>query len=113
MQRFFASGILLVGGMVWAQATQEEIAKRRNADEQTLLDKKIKLEGTALLQFFRDRTLSKKQIDELASKVSLLGTGSYRERLQAHADLVKAGETAKPILYDALKNSDLEIVRRV
>jgi hypothetical protein len=113
MQRFLASGILLVGGMVWAQATPEEIAKRRNADEQTLLDKKIKADGSSLLQFFRERTLSKKQLDEIAAKVSLLGTGSYRERLQAHADLVKDGEKAKPILYDALKNSDLEIVRRV
>ncbi len=105
--------VLLGVGPGWAQTTKAEVEARLKADEQMLRAANLKNDGPALLQFFRDRTLSQKQVDVLAAKVLQLGSVSYFERQQAEEDLKKEGDRARPVLHEALKQADTEVVRRV
>ena len=85
------------------------------ADEKLLQSKKIKIDDAGLLQFFRERTLSKTQIDELSRKVKELGSVSFKDRKQAMADLIRIGPNARPYLMQVVKDKrePLETIRRV
>src|SRR5262245_43603585 len=85
------------------------------ADERLLASKNLKFDDASLLQFFRDRTLNKTQIDALTRKVKDLGAVAYKDRDQAMNDLVAAGGKARPILFQVVKDGKepLEIIRRV
>jgi hypothetical protein len=95
----------------WGQAGGPDPATRR-ADEQTLARAGVKTDGPALLQFFRDRTLSEAEQQQLGSEVEHLGALAYRAREQAATRLVRAGPRARPLLRDALQNADPEVARR-
>jgi HEAT repeats/PQQ-like domain len=82
------------------------------ADEQALQRAGLKTDGATLLQFFRERTLSQAEQDQLGNQVKQLGANAYRTREQAMARLVKAGNRARALLRDALHNPDAEVARR-
>ena len=85
----------------------------RDHDEQVLKAHKIPPDGSGLLDYFRARTLTREQIAHLAAKLQLLGSIKHNVRQQAAADLVKAGNLAKPLLLEAItKSNDFEIARR-
>ena len=85
------------------------------ADERLLVSKNLKIDDASLLQFFRDRTLNKTQIDALKRKVKDLGAVAYKDRDQAMNDLVAAGSKARPVLLQVVKDDKepLETIRRV
>jgi len=82
--------------------------------EKTLRERNQPTDAPALLKFFRRRTPGQAQIDALAAKIERLGSATYKERARAAADLVAAGEAARPLLLEVLKSgkANLEIIRR-
>lgn len=107
-----AGALLFVqAAFAWGQPpAPEELA----GYERLLRDHNLPHEGPGLLKFFRDRTLSKEQIAQLAAKVERLSAASYADRTRAAAELVKAGQIAKPFLVELCKNpqADGEAIRR-
>jgi hypothetical protein len=72
----------------------------------------VKTDGRSLLEFFRKRTPSEDELSSLSTLVRQLGAEPYRVRENASAELVSAGRRAIPFLRQALKDADLEVVRR-
>lgn len=83
-----------------------------SADEARLRAAKIEPDGPALLEFLRQRTLTDKERDKIQAQIRALGHDSFQVREQAQKDLIARGETVRPALEQALKNSDLEVVNR-
>lgn len=93
--------------------TASDLDYARTADAKLLMDHKVPLSGAGLLDFFKTRTLTKEQIAQLSAKVQRLGSKKHQDRQQAAAELVKAGNLAKPLLAEAVaKADDFEIARR-
>src|SRR5262249_9805324 len=90
-----------------AQAVDEASA----ADEKLLRDNGVTPDGPGLLKFFRDRTLSDKDRENLISLVRQLGSSKYKLRVEARNKLIAAGTPSLPLLREALKDADLEINR--
>lgn len=106
--------VLLTAGQASpAQTASAEAEARLKADEQLLRQHQVSCDGPGLLEFMRQRTLSREQVDRLSAKIKLLGSPSYKIRKKAHDELVQAGEPAKAVLTDALQGSDPEVVRRL
>jgi hypothetical protein len=97
-----------------AQSASSDADYRLQAAEKALREGHVSTDGASLLDFFRRRTLSRGQVNSLAAKIKQLGAVSYKERARAAADLVTAGEAARPLLLDVIKSSrdNLEVVRR-
>jgi hypothetical protein len=70
------------------------------------------IDGPALLNFFRKRTLSDSEVAKLGQTVGRLGDRSYRTRMEASTSLLTAGQAAVPLLRQALQDPDPEVVRR-
>src|SRR5262245_30122204 len=77
--------------------------------EKTLKEAKLATDGSALLEFFRKRTISEADRAKLAKTVRLLGDESFDVREKASEDLIAAGRSALPFLKSALSDSDTEI----
>ena len=107
--RGLLAGSLLLGGWCTARA---DVAADVRADERRLETAGLKHDGEALLRFFRQRTLTDKERDKVKALVRQLGDESFKAREQAVAELVARGPIAIDLLKQALKDSDLEVVRR-
>ncbi|HXG12588.1 MAG TPA: HEAT repeat domain-containing protein [Gemmataceae bacterium] len=81
-------------------------------DEQTLRDAKLATDGPALLEFFRKRTASDADPAKVKTLIRQLGDDSFEVRERASSQLVALGAPAVPYLREALKNTDIEVVRR-
>jgi HEAT repeat protein len=82
------------------------------ADEGILRAAKIGVDGPSLLEFFRKRTPTPTNRERIEALIQQLGDDSFQAREQAAAELVVRGIAALPLLRQALKESDIEIVRR-
>lgn len=80
--------------------------------EQVLARQRIKTDGLSLLGFFRARTLSTDELDQLSKWVRQLGADTFVERNEAQQKLIQAGRKAVPLLLQARNDPDLEIARR-
>jgi HEAT repeats/PQQ-like domain len=88
-------------------------ASDRDADERALREAGVGTDGAALLQFFKNRTVSGTDRDTIAALIKQLGDDSFTEREKATADLIALGPRAESQLREAAeKNSDAEIKRR-
>lgn len=103
--------IALVALTVPALAAHADEATRA-LDEALLKEAKVSTNGPALLQFFRDRTLSSNERARLQQVVRELGDEEFNVRQKASRTLIQAGHNAVPFLRPALKDPDLEISRR-
>jgi hypothetical protein len=101
-----ALGLLLAGALPAAEPDQ--VAR----DEQTLREAKVGTDGPALLEFFRKRTAKDVDPTKIKALVRQLGDDSFEKREQASAQLIAVGASAVPHLKEALKDPDIEIVRR-
>jgi hypothetical protein len=102
-------GVLVLGA--WAGLTVADKAADE-ADDKLLRDAGIATDGPGLLEFFRTRTLTPARRAELEELIRQLGSRSYNQRKKASRELLARGRIALPLLRQALKNSDLEVVRR-
>jgi hypothetical protein len=89
-------------------ADKEELAQ----DEKTLRDARVATDGPGLIKYLKDRTVTEEGRAKLAATVRRLGDNSFKVREQASRDLLLAGRSALPFLRPALRDTDLEIVRR-
>src|SRR5262249_22771621 len=81
-------------------------------DERTLNEARIASDGPSLLEFFRKRTVSSTDLERIKKLIADLGDDSFEVRQNASAQLVTIGAAAVPLLRQATKDSDVEIVRR-
>jgi HEAT repeat protein len=95
-----------------APEQREADAEAARADEDYLRASKVDLDDAQLLEFFRQRVLTSADQQEMARLIRQLGSERFIEREQAVAALVRRGRPALPALREALKDPDLEIVRR-
>jgi PQQ-like domain len=104
--------LLFVGVLLAWTALLHGDDANRSADEATLKDAGYATDNPALLDFFRQRTLSDADRDRLARNVRKLGDASFVVREKASADLLAAGRSAVAFLTPALKDPDPEVVSR-
>lgn len=82
------------------------------ADEQTLKNAKLAVDGPALVDYFRKLAGAGSDRDKIQALIKQLGDESFEVREKASADLIRLGAVAIPYLKEALKDTDLEVVRR-
>lgn len=93
----------------WVPADEPEATA---LDERTLKDARIASDGPSLLEFFRKRTISNADLERIKKLIADLGDDSFEVRQNASAQLVTTGAAAVPLLKQATKDSDVEVVRR-
>jgi HEAT repeat protein len=82
-------------------------------DEQVLREAHIATDGPELLAFFKQRTLGGlADENRLGALIKQLGDDDFAKREDATQQLVALGQRARPALLRALKDSDIEVVRR-
>jgi HEAT repeat protein len=81
-------------------------------DRQTLQSAGVAANESDLLEFFRQRTLSKEDTKEIEALVEALGSKSYQEREKATKSLVLRGQAALPFLQKAISTGTLEARER-
>jgi HEAT repeat protein len=82
------------------------------ADEQTLRTAKLGVDGPALLEFFRQRTLAIADRDKILALIRQMGDDDFGVREKAFSDLVALGNPAVPLLRQSVADPDAEVVRR-
>src|SRR5947209_8125866 len=82
------------------------------ADEAVLKAAGLATDDASLLGFFRARTLPEKDREKIAQLVRDLGSDAFEVRESATDTLVKLGARAVPLLNQAKKDPDIEVVRR-
>jgi HEAT repeat protein len=90
----------------------DEAAAEVAQAERLLKDAGVRVDGPALLAFFKDRTLSPEDSRRLAAAVKGLGDDDFAVREKASRDLVRAGRPALALLRPAADDPDLEVSRR-
>ena len=104
----FIVGLVLVSVAVAAEPDQTK------QDEQTLKESKIAADEQSLLKFFRDRTLTDAQRDQIAALIAKTGDDSFEVREEATAELLKLGGPAIGSLRQAAdpRSTNVEVARR-
>jgi hypothetical protein len=81
--------------------------------DQSMLEKAhVAADGLGLLEFLRKRTLSNTDLERIGQLITELGDDSFEVRQKASAQLVAIGSAAVPLLKQATKSDDIEVVRR-
>jgi hypothetical protein len=108
------TGALLVAGALLATGRAAPVpeADTSKEDEKTLRAANLGTDEPALLDFFRRRTLADADRKRIEALVARLGDDSYEVREKAAADLVALGPSATPLLHQATRSDDIEVVRR-
>lgn len=105
-----------VGGLVLAlllASSARLVAERPpTPDERAFQMAGISSDGPDLLEFFRKRTLDPARWDHFKKLIRQLGDSSFQAREKASEELVAVGTPVVPLLNQAVRDSDLEIVRR-
>jgi hypothetical protein len=81
-------------------------------DERILKAAKIGTDTVAVLDFLKKQTEQGSDRERILALVKQLGDDAFDKREDATNKLIAIGEPAVPYLKDALKNGDLEVVRR-
>jgi hypothetical protein len=91
-------------------AGEDEIARRIRRDSWAAWW--ANTEGPALLAMLQKRTLSPSELERVTEAIRRLGDMAYAVREKAVVELVARGRMILPLLREALKSDDLEVVRR-
>jgi HEAT repeat protein len=70
------------------------------------------VDAASLLEFFRKRTLSDPERERVQALIRQLGDDAFSVREQASSELVALGGSAVPLLRQALKSADVEVMHR-
>src|SRR5262245_12634140 len=70
-------------------------------------------DADALVNFFRARTLAEEDRPKIKTLIRDLGSGVYKEREQAAAELLRRGPSVIELLRESAAAGDLEVRRRV
>jgi HEAT repeat protein len=110
LPRVFRLALLLFLAVVPGLLCAED--RTRAFDEATCKAAGQATDGPALLEFFRQRTLSEADLARLSATVRRLGDPSYRLRAEATSILCAVGRAALPLLRQAVRDPDPEVMRR-
>lgn len=81
-------------------------------DEKRLQNANLKHDDKSLLEFFRHRTLTDAERENVRLLIDKLGARAFRVREHAAAELVARGVVVVELLKEHLKDADLEVARR-
>src|SRR5438105_2095194 len=81
-------------------------------DERTLRAAHVGTDVPSLLEFFRKRTINDLDSNRIEKLIAQLGDDSFNVRQKASAELVALGNVAVPLLSQATRSDDIEVVRR-
>lgn len=82
------------------------------SDEKMLMDGKVATDTAGLLAFFRSRTLSEADQQQMTQLIRQLGSDQFALREEAAQKIVSRGESALPFLRPAIRDPDAEVARR-
>src|ERR1051326_1527284 len=100
-------------GIALAADPPDKAPDSTKADEDTLKTAGVGTDDTALIDFFKAKTLDDTQKQKIAKLITELGDDAYRIREKASSELVQEGAKAIALLKQAISQSrDIEIVRR-
>jgi HEAT repeat protein len=85
---------------------------RAAVDEETLKAAGVEVSDQAVLDFLRRRIPAQGDRDRVKTLIEQLGDDAFEVREKASAELTNLGLLAEPLLRQALKSSDVEVVRR-
>lgn len=103
--------IVAVTGLVGLVVPAEQEAGVSD-DERMLRVASVKTDAAGLLDFFRKHTITEEQHKDLPGLIRKLGNDSFDVRESASEGLRRLGKLAVPLLTEALKDADPEVVRR-
>lgn len=103
----FLSSLCLCVSVVSSSSPGEE--PETSADAETLHAARVSHERSALLTFFRDRTLDEDAESEIQALIAQLGSESFRLRERATAKLAAALPAAAALVREATRHVDPEI----
>jgi HEAT repeats/PQQ-like domain len=103
-----AATFLVIGFPLAARADGEP---KLEDDEQQLRRADMPVDGPALLDFLRKRTVTEADRDAIQKMVRQLGDDAFAVRRKAMTDLVEVGSRATALLRQATNDPDLEIRR--
>jgi hypothetical protein len=86
--------------------------EERERDEQLLRDAKIKPDGASLLEYFRKRSLSDEQRQQILTLIAQLGNDAFLQRQKASAQLETYGLKAISLLKQGQSNPNPEVAAR-
>ena len=111
---FWKSGTLLLACGLTVLLTHPAPAAGgpSSADEQTLANARIATDGPSLLDLFRKQTHAGADREKVRTLVRQLGDDSFEAREQASTELAAIGALARPLLEQALRDPDPEVVYR-
>ncbi len=98
--------------LAWAGRTAATDPDALEQDKRTVREAKVPTDGPGLLDFFRARTPADVDRTRIQPLIAQLGADDFRVREKASASLVTVGASAVPLLRQALKDPDIEVVRR-
>ncbi|MBY0528543.1 MAG: PQQ-binding-like beta-propeller repeat protein [Gemmataceae bacterium] len=110
--RFLQSALVAGTTVLLVTAAVRADERTTAGDEAVLKGAGIQTDGPALLEFFRQWTLSEDEQVQVAQTVRRLGDVSFHAREKATADLIGRGWIVRKYLHLALEDRDPEIVRR-
>ncbi|HZT82897.1 MAG TPA: HEAT repeat domain-containing protein, partial [Gemmataceae bacterium] len=108
--RFLPLALCLLAGLGGRGAAAEP--DPADHDVQALREAKLPTEGKSLVEFFKKRTLAKADRDRIKDLIRDLGNDDFDKRQAASAQLTAIGAPAAPLLREAAKSADPEVVRR-
>src|SRR5260370_1389271 len=97
------------GKVVWEAAFQWPSSASRLPNGNTLVASQ---NNNKIVEFNRKRTISNNDLERMKKLIADLGDDSFEVRQNASAQLVVVGAAAIPLLKQAAKDTDIEVVRR-
>jgi hypothetical protein len=107
-----STSLLLFALLCSCWSTAPAAAQDLAADQALLTKAGVASDGPALLEFLRKYTPRHIDPEQVKSLVRRLGAEDFAQREKAMADLIVLGPRAAPLLRQALKEADREIVLR-
>jgi HEAT repeat protein len=104
--------LVLVLNAGWPGLAHSAKDESQETDEKLLRENGVVPDGPGLLTFFRKRSLTPQDRENLQKLVRQLGARNYRQRARASLELVGRGEPVLPLLRPAVQADDREIAQR-
>jgi hypothetical protein len=81
-------------------------------DEDQIKELGLATDGPALVRFLKQRVKPEADLEQIKKLIGKLGDEDFQVRLRATQTLIGIGAPAVPLLKEALKNPDVEVMRR-
>jgi hypothetical protein len=81
-------------------------------DEDQVQELGLATDGPALVRFLKQRLKPETDREQIKKLIASLGDEAFQVRLQASQAIIAIGPTALPMLKEALKSPDVEVVKR-